>query len=138
MGFNQEDEEMEAEEEEAQNDDEEIEAEAEQGLDSDDEFADYFDLAPPPSPDSSVGSPSSSGQGKKSKNWMGTESLVNPIHRVNERKHDRAEFGAEVAKKGEMNEKIATKPRRPLLEPMRTHQEKPCVRIIGLGGTPKC
>ncbi|MED6170933.1 hypothetical protein PIB30_035898 [Stylosanthes scabra] len=33
-----------------------------------------------------------------------------------------AKFGAEVAGESERNEKIATKPRRPKLEPMRTHQ----------------
>ncbi|MED6120917.1 hypothetical protein PIB30_025401 [Stylosanthes scabra] len=40
-----------------------------------------------------------------------------------------AEFGAEVAGESERNEKIATKPRRPLLEPMRTHPMEPWVRI---------
>ncbi|MED6170558.1 hypothetical protein PIB30_032129 [Stylosanthes scabra] len=34
----------------------------------------------------------------------------------------KAEFGAEVAGESERNERIATKPRRPKLEPMRTHQ----------------
>ncbi|MED6144917.1 hypothetical protein PIB30_019886 [Stylosanthes scabra] len=33
-----------------------------------------------------------------------------------------AEFGAEVAGESEKNERIATKPRRPLLDQMRTHQ----------------
>ncbi|MED6222072.1 hypothetical protein PIB30_060913 [Stylosanthes scabra] len=42
---------------------------------------------------------------------------------------EQAEFGAEVAGESERNEKIATKPRRPLLEPMRTHLMEPCVRI---------
>ncbi|MED6170264.1 hypothetical protein PIB30_029123 [Stylosanthes scabra] len=32
-----------------------------------------------------------------------------------------AKFGAEVAGKSERNERIATRPRRPLLEPIRTH-----------------
>ncbi|MED6109093.1 hypothetical protein PIB30_030427 [Stylosanthes scabra] len=47
-----------------------------------------------------------------------------------------AEFGAEVAEEGEKNGKIATKPRRPLLEPMRTHNMKPCVRILAWAARP--
>ncbi|MED6194543.1 hypothetical protein PIB30_029570 [Stylosanthes scabra] len=42
---------------------------------------------------------------------------------------DLAEFGAEVAGENEMNEMIATKPRRLLLEPMHTHHMEPCLRI---------
>ncbi|MED6205965.1 hypothetical protein PIB30_022569 [Stylosanthes scabra] len=62
-------------------------------------------------------------QVKKSRNWIGTESLFLPDTLSDERKHDRAEFGAEVA---EENERIATKPRRLLLDPMRTHYKEPC------------
>ncbi|MED6132778.1 hypothetical protein PIB30_021905 [Stylosanthes scabra] len=40
-----------------------------------------------------------------------------------------AEFGAEVAGESERNEKITTKPRRPLPEPMRMDYMEPCVRI---------
>ncbi|MED6159735.1 hypothetical protein PIB30_044973 [Stylosanthes scabra] len=40
-----------------------------------------------------------------------------------------AEFGAEVAGESERNGKIATKPRRPLLELMRTHHMEPFARI---------
>ncbi|MED6170877.1 hypothetical protein PIB30_035345 [Stylosanthes scabra] len=47
-----------------------------------------------------------------------------------------AKFGAEVAGKSERNERIATKPRRPLLEPMHVHHMEPCVCILALGGTP--
>ncbi|MED6158100.1 hypothetical protein PIB30_029535 [Stylosanthes scabra] len=48
-----------------------------------------------------------------------------------------AEFEVEVAEKGEMNEKTATKPIRPLLEPMRTHQEKPCMARNGPSSSAK-
>ncbi|MED6109628.1 hypothetical protein PIB30_035411 [Stylosanthes scabra] len=41
----------------------------------------------------------------------------------------KATFEAEVAGESKRNEKIATKHRRPLLEPMRTHPMEPCVRI---------
>ncbi|MED6193381.1 hypothetical protein PIB30_018910 [Stylosanthes scabra] len=47
-----------------------------------------------------------------------------------------AKFGAEVAGKSEMNERITTRPRRSLLEPMRTHHMEPCICILALGGTP--
>ncbi|MED6146769.1 hypothetical protein PIB30_037753, partial [Stylosanthes scabra] len=40
-----------------------------------------------------------------------------------------AEFGAEVTGKSERNERIATKPRRPLLDPIRMQRKEPCVRI---------
>ncbi|MED6148839.1 hypothetical protein PIB30_056811 [Stylosanthes scabra] len=76
---------------------------------------------------------------------MGTESLFNPIHRelsVNTTdigfhssildlighedmprfKCGEAKFIAEVAGESKRNERIASKPRRPKLEPMRTHQ----------------
>ncbi|MED6198080.1 hypothetical protein PIB30_062650, partial [Stylosanthes scabra] len=52
----------------------------------------------------------------------------------------RAEFGAKVAGESVRNERIAAKPRRPLLDQMRTQQYasvKPCVRILYVGGTPK-
>ncbi|MED6131945.1 hypothetical protein PIB30_014847 [Stylosanthes scabra] len=90
-------------------------------------------------------------QVEKNRNWTGTESLFNPIHRelsVNTtgigvhssifdlighedmprfkcgevmKPVSTAEFGAEVARESERNERIATKPRRPLLDQMRTH-----------------
>ncbi|MED6120177.1 hypothetical protein PIB30_018576 [Stylosanthes scabra] len=41
----------------------------------------------------------------------------------------KAEFGAEVTGKSEKNERIATKPRSPLLEPMRTHYKETCLPI---------
>ncbi|MED6181775.1 DNA (cytosine-5-)-methyltransferase [Stylosanthes scabra] len=47
-----------------------------------------------------------------------------------------AEFRAEVAGESERNERIATKPRRPLLEPMRTHHMEPCVRIQAWAARP--
>ncbi|MED6210688.1 hypothetical protein PIB30_066476 [Stylosanthes scabra] len=55
-------------------------------------------------------------QVEKSRNWTGTESLFNPIHRELS-----AEFGVDVAGESERNERIATKPRRPLLDQMRMH-----------------
>ncbi|MED6196678.1 hypothetical protein PIB30_049609 [Stylosanthes scabra] len=84
-------------------------------------------------------------QVKKSRNWMGTKSLLNPIHRelsvnttgigVHSSNFDlighedmprfkcgEAKFGAEVAGGSKRNRRIATKPRRPKLEPMHTHQ----------------
>ncbi|MED6219309.1 hypothetical protein PIB30_034652 [Stylosanthes scabra] len=48
----------------------------------------------------------------------------------------KAEFGAEVAGESERNGRIATKPRRPLLEPMRTHHMEPCVRIQACAARP--
>ncbi|MED6121018.1 hypothetical protein PIB30_026091 [Stylosanthes scabra] len=90
---------------------------------------------------------------------MGTESLFNPIHRelsVNTTgigvhssffdlighedmprfKCGEAEFGTEVAGESERNERIATKPRRPLLEPMRMHHMEACVRIQAWAARP--
>ncbi|MED6124741.1 hypothetical protein PIB30_061785 [Stylosanthes scabra] len=64
-------------------------------------------------------------QVEKSRNWPGVE-----------RKHDLAEIGAEVAGESEKNGRIATKHRRPLLEPMRTHHMEPCVRIQAWAARP--
>ncbi|MED6193264.1 hypothetical protein PIB30_017655 [Stylosanthes scabra] len=54
-----------------------------------------------------------------------------------ERYIKKAKFGVEVAGKSGRNERIATKPRRSLLESMHTHHMEPCVRILALGSTPK-
>ncbi|MED6187706.1 hypothetical protein PIB30_079004 [Stylosanthes scabra] len=50
-------------------------------------------------------------KGKSRKEGIGREprAFLTKYTRVNKRKHDRAKFGAEVAKKGKRNEKIAKK-----------------------------
>ncbi|MED6144242.1 hypothetical protein PIB30_013848 [Stylosanthes scabra] len=48
-----------------------------------------------------------------------------------------AKFGAEVAKKGERNEKIAKKPRRPILHPVCTDPRAYAYAPLALGGTPR-
>nr|MED6126651.1 hypothetical protein [Stylosanthes scabra] len=70
-------------------------------------------------------------KGKSRKAGIGWEprAFLTRYTRVNERKHDRAKFGAEVAKESARNEKIAKKSLKAKSRAYVLHQRSLCVPI---------